>query len=280
MAQNGPKTAVKDLSVSLLDGIMTLKVDAIACKKTEETIKFSLICPGEDEPIRPRQMYVHPDDVDSGTAARMWTTAECDRAREVDGILYRVTAEEIEASKEPVLPPGQIDIHVYPAEDFEKVTRPNGTVMRLRPKAVPHVYAMLTDLVKDETKAYAGELTIRGVQRLYRMHSWDGTLILQEQIRPGEFYEAEGYDHDYPAALLSKMQNAVEATLAEFNPDEFVSVLRERAAALDAAKKDPNAPQIKASEPKESSKESVDDLMALLDSVAAPKKPAKRAVKK
>lgn len=266
------RTAVKDLSLILLDGMMTLKVDALACKKPEETIEFKIICPEEGEPTRPRQMYVHPDDVDSTTAGvRMWSVGDCERAREIDGVLYRVTPEEIDAAKEAVLPSGEITLKAYDAAAVEATTRPNGQVYRLRPKAVPHVYAMLVDLAADPDLALIGDLTIKGVQRLYRLTSWNGSLLLQETIRPGEFYDAEDYSHDYPAPLLAKMREALNATRGEFDPEVYASHMREQAKALDAAKRDPNAapPAPKAKAKVEAT---TDDLMAMLDSVAAASK--------
>lgn len=275
MAASGPKTAVKDLNVSLLDGLMNLKVDALPTKRAAETVSFKVIVPLPGEPTQPKQMYVHPDDVASTKGpVRMWTTTECDRAREVDGILHRVTQEEIDAAKEPAIEKGSIDLKVYDAGAVEGTTRPSGALYTLRPKAVPHVYAMLVDLAADTGLALIGEMTVRDVQRLYRLVSWNGSLLLQELIRPGEFYDAEDYTHDYPAALLTKMKDACMASLAVFDPDAYTNHLREQAAALDAAKRDPNAPVVKPAKPAPV-RESVDDLMAMLDGVAAKAKPAK-----
>lgn len=270
----GPKTAVKDLSVTLLGGLMTLKVDVLPCRKAEETVKFSLICPEEVEPTKPVQMYVHPDDVDSTKGpVRMWKVSECERAREIDGILHRVTAEEIEAAKETLIEKGEIDLAVYRAAEVEATTRPSGALYRLRPKAVPQVYAMLVDLVADPDLAFIGEMTNRDVQRMYRLTSWNGALLLQEMVRPGEFYDAEDYSHPYPDALLGKMQEAVTATIEDFDPEQYANFLRDRAEALDAAKRDPNAKP--APKKVEKPKDSVDDLMAMLDGVAAKAKPSK-----
>jgi len=281
MGDTPAKTAIKDLSVTMLGGMMTLKVDALACRKPEERVEFKLVVPASEtpEPTKPVQMYVHPDDVDSASGpVRMWKVSECERAREIDGILYRVTQEEIDAAKEPVIEKGAIDIKVHRAADVEAQTRPSGAVYRLRPKAVPHVYAMLVDLASDPDLAFLGEMTVRDVQRLYRLTSWNGALLLQECIRPGEFYDAEDYRHDYPEALLDKMREAVAATVEDFEPDAYYSHLREQAKAFDESKRDPNAPK---PEPKAKPKAeaSVDDLMAMLDGVAAKAKPKAKAKK-
>lgn len=277
MAETGPKTAIKDLNLSLLDGMMNLKVDALPTRRAPETVAFKIIVPLPGEPVQPKQMYVHPDDLDSQKAGvRMWSTVECERAREIDGILYRVTPDEIDAAKEPAIEKGEIALKVFAASAVEATTRPSGALYTLRPKAVPHVYAMLVDLVSDPSLAFIGEMTVRDVQRLYRLTAWNGALRLQECIRPGEFYDHEDYGHDYPAALLDKMREAVTATVADFDPEVYTNHLRDQAAALDAAKRDPNAPTVA---PKKAApvRESVDDLMALLDGVAAAAKPKVKA---
>lgn len=275
MAESGPKTAVKDLNLSLLDGLMNLKVDALPTKRAAETVSFKIIVPLPGEPVQPKQMYVHPDDIDSAKAGvRMWSTVECERAREIDGILHRVTPEEIDAAKEPAIEKGEIALKVFDATAVEATTRPSGALYTLRPKAVPHVYAMLVDLVADTSLAFIGEMTVRDVQRLYRLTSWNGALLLQECIRPGEFYDPEDYSHDYPSPLLAKMKDACTASLGVFDPTTYTNHLREQAAALDAAKRDPNAPVVKPAKAAPV-RESVDDLMAMLDTVAAKAKPAK-----
>lgn len=265
------KPATKDATLSLLGGLLTLNVDVLPAKIAEERVTLTYIIPDIDEPTRPEQMYVDPAD-----PARQWKPGQLDKARDVDGILYRVDPDEVAEAKTPLLPTGQIDVTSFPAEQVEKVCRPSGALYRLRPKAAPHVYAMLVDLLADRTVAFVAELTIRGNQRMYRVESWNGALILQEQVRPGEFYAAEDYSKEYPEALLDKMQTAVSTTVEDFDPDTYRSFLRDRAAELDAAKRDPNAaPVVKvAPRPK------VDDaeaLMALLDGVAAASKAKPKA---
>lgn len=268
------KPASKDASLSLIGGLMTIKVDVLPAKRPEETIEFKLICPDEDEPTRPVQMYVHPDDVD-GDQPRMWKTGECDRAREVDGLLHRVTPEEIEAAKETVLPSGQMAVTIVPAAQFQTIA--NGAFYRLRPKDQPAVYAALVKrVVADDDLAYILELTIRGKQRFYRLIAQDDALCIVEHIRPGELYEAEGYSTDADQKLVDMLGEAVRNNVEDFNPDEYVNFLRERAAELDAAKKDPNAaPIVKA--PRAAKVDDTAGLLAALESAAKAKKPRRKA---
>jgi hypothetical protein len=273
------KPAVSEATLSLLGGLMTLKVAVLPAKMAEERIDLKLICPDTDDPTRPVQMYVHPDDV-GGDKPRMWTTGECDRAREVDGILYRVDADEVKEAKTPLLPTGEMSISVFPAEQVTSVSRPGGALYRLRPTAAPHVYAMLVDLVgQDVDHAFMCELAMRSSQRFYRLEAWNGALVLTEYVRPGEFNPAEDYTADYPAELLTKAQAAIGAQVEEFDPEQYVSFLRDRAKELDDVKRDPKA---KAAQRKAAPKPKIDDtdaLMALLDGVAATAKPKGRTRK-
>lgn len=266
------KPAAKDASLSLLGGLMNIKVDVLPAKKAEENVEFKLICPDEDEPTRPVQMYVHPDDVD-GDQPRMWKVGELDKAREIDGLLHRVTPEEIEAAKETLLPTGQMAVTVVPAGQFTTVA--NGAFYRLRPKEQPAVYAALVKRIAADTDlAYVLELTIRGKQRFYRLISWQDTLCIQEHVRPGELYEPEGYSTDADQKLVDMLGEAVRNNVEDFNPDEYVNFLRARAEELDAAKRDPNAPKVEKA-PRAPKVDDTAGLLAALES-AAKKKPARR----
>lgn len=263
------KPAAKDASLSLLGGLMTIKVDVLPAKKAEETVEFKLICPDEDEPTRPVQMYVHPDDVD-GDQPRMWKVGELEKAREIDGLLHRVTAEEIEAAKETVLPTGQMTVTVVPAAQFETVA--NGAFYRLRPKEQPAVYAALVKrIAADADLAYITELTIRGKQRFYRLISWQDALCAQEHVRPGELYDGEQYSTDADQKLVDMLGDAVRNNVEDFNPEEYVNFLRARAEELDAAKRDPNAPKVEKA-PRAVKVDDTAGLLAALESAAKAKK--------
>jgi non-homologous end joining protein Ku len=271
MANTVSKPAVKDATMSLLGGMMNITVDILPAKLAEETVSFPYICPDEDEPVKPKQMYVHPDDVDKDTGPiRMWASGELDHAREVDGILHRVTKAEMDAAREAVLPPKEIALSIFPADEVEAVARPGGALYRVRPKASPHVYAMILDAVEKATnKAFIGEMTIRGKQRMYRLLAWNRNLILQEQIRPGEFYDPEDYTHEYPSKLLDSFIAAVDAQTETFDPEAYANFLRDRAKEIDDAKRDPNAPKATPAKPVRVAKDDSDALMAMLEGLAS-----------
>lgn len=263
------RPAAKDASLSLLGGLMTIKVDVLGAKRAEETVEFKLICPDEDEPTRPVQMYVHPDDVDADHP-RMWKTGELDKAREVDGILYRATPEEIADAKETVLPTGQMSVTIVPAEQFQTVA--SGAFYRLRPKEQPAVYAALTRRVAADTDlAYITELTIRGKQRFYRLLVVDNVLCILEHIRPGELYDAEEYSTETDVKLVDMLGEAVRNNVEDFDPEAYVNFLRARAEELDAAKRDPNAPKVEKA-PRANKTNDTAGLLAALESAAKAKK--------
>lgn len=270
------RTAAKDAKLSLLGGLMTLVVDVLPAKIAEERIEFKLICPDEDEPTKPVQRYVHPDDVDGTGPIRMWPVGELNRAREIDGILYPVTDDDIAEAKETLLPSGEMEVTFVPAEQFEARSRPSGMLYRLRPKAQPKVYAAVyaeIDALSDV--AAICELTMRGSQRLYRLQAWNGALVLQEQVRPGEFYDGETYNLECDERLRATLHGAIEAQVVDFDPEGYVNFLRQRAQELDEAKRDPNAPK-----PERKAKvveDSTDDLIALLEASAAAAKAKKPA---
>lgn len=269
------KPAKKDATIAFLGGMMSLTVDVLPAKKAEETVRFTTIVPEDGEPTRPVQMYVHPDDLDAANP-RMWPIGECEKAREVDGILVRVSAEEIAEVKEPLLPAGEMTVTVVPADQFD--TQPNGALYRLRPKAQPAVYAAVVARVReDDDLAYITELQLRGAQRFYRVIAWNDGLYLQEHVRPGEFHETEAFPTDADPKLVETLGQAIRSQVEDFDPEGYVNFLRDRAAELDAAKRDPNAKPA----PRKAAAPKVDDtagLLAMLEGVAAAAKP-KRATK-
>lgn len=275
-------TAAKDATMSFLNGTFTMQVDVLSAKIAAERIDFRLVIPAdvEPDPVNPVQMYVHPDDTDGTGPVRMWRVNELDKAREVGKTLHRVTPDEIEAAKETLLPTGVMAVRVVPADEFESQSRPDGAFYRLRPKGNAAVYAaFVARIALDTDLAYITELTMRGWQKFYRVVSWNGTLCLQEHVRPFEFAPAETYSADYPPELCDKFGEAFRATVESFDPDEYRNFLRDRAAELDAAKADPNAAPIVPAKPKPV----VDDtagLMALLDTVAATASKPKGKTKK
>ncbi len=229
------KTYASDLNLTLL-GTMTLSVDAVPARRSEARIEFKTISPTRDEPTQLPQVFWDQENNEH------FKQGEMAKARLVDGVLHRVSAEDIEALKTPVLPPGEAVVSTYKMSDIEDVTKPGGTLYWLKPhapkgKAVPKAternYALFVDVLADSDFAWVMEMTLRGDQKMFRLISWDGRLALQELIRPGEFNEVPLVECDYDERLVAAANAAAEANVREFDPDEFLNYHRERAAQLD-----------------------------------------------
>lgn len=270
------KAAMSGIELIAL-GAVRVNVDAFTAKRSEGTVAFKTICPDCDDPTPLPQKY-------ECDAHGLFSVGELQKARLVDGELHRVTEEEIAAAKAP----GTVDtgiVTIFESAEVEAHTRPNGAVYVLRPgrnaktKKVSaedvKLYGLLVDVIgKATSQAWIVEHTSRGSQKLYRLESWNDTLVMQELVRPGEFHATVATDKSYDPRLLDAMNEAAEALVAPFNPTGFENVMRERAAELDEAKRTgaPVPAAVAAATPKDNS----GDLLALL---AASTKMAKKAKK-
>ena len=264
-----------DLHITVL-GTMDLNVDAVPARRSAPKVALTTIHPHKDDPTKLPQVYW---DEESG---EHFVLGEMDRAREVDGVLYRVTEEEIEALKTPILPPGETSVIPYNATDVEEVTRPDSSVYWLKPRkgknkkvidAQARTYAVMVEVLQDTDKAWVMEMSMRNEQKMFRLGSWQGRLFLQELVRPGEFNEIEATEYNYSDVLFDMVKQAADAQTGEFNPDEFTNFYRDRAAALDEAKRNGTDVEVAVSE--SSVVDDTDDEAGLMAMLAASVKEAK-----
>lgn len=208
-------------------GIMNVAVDLFPTEVSDRAVRFSLGCPSCDSPVKLTQQYVCPEDGSHGP----FTTADASRVKEINGILYKVSDEEIEGIKEPSLPPGDATVSVFPAAQVEASTRPTGKAYRLRPRvasALP-IYAMVRDLVANPEYAFVLELTLRNNQKMYRVETWNSQLVIQELLRPDEVRAADVIDASYDGKLLATATTLAETQVEDFDPAAFRNAVRERA---------------------------------------------------
>lgn len=271
------RTFASNVTVSL--AVMNMQTDLLPVKQGDGAVKFKIVCPDCDDTVTMDQKYICTEDEShvhtSGTAAR---------AKDVDGVLVKVTAEDIEAIKEPTLEPNQLDLQVYPADQVDAATRPVGVAYRVRPKPTKgsmQVYGVLRDLFADESVAYIGEMTIRSEQKLFRAEVWHGQILLQELARPELVAPVDQIDVTYDTKLLKTAKALADALVEDFDPEAFRSVVQQRAAEFDAAQRaaatgTAPAPKKKAA-PKQD--DSTDALLAALEASVTQIKAKKPASK-
>jgi non-homologous end joining protein Ku len=275
-----PPKAVGTVELSFFGGLANLQCSMVPVKKSEPG-GLKIVCPDCEDTTKLEQRYLCPVDGQHGP----FTAAEAARAIEVDRQLKRVTEDEAKALKEPTLPSGSAEFTAFPAHEVEAATMQSGATYRLRPKNAQRQYSALVDFLRDgkAEQALITELTYRDVQKMYRLIERDGMLVLVELVRPGELHPAENVTVEYQVELLDMFASAFEDQVEEFDPEAFASTTRDRVAALEASKRDPNAPVL-APAPKVAAKKTDDDdaLMAALSARMGTKKatPAKRAAKK
>jgi len=277
------RAVASDVQCSFL-GVITLPLDLVPVKRSDGAAKFELACTECDDPTKLSQQYVCPNNPDHGP----FVSSTAGRAMKVDGILRLVSEDEMAAVKEPTLPKGEATFSVFHASSVESQTLPNGAVYRLRSKGAQkagEAYAMLVDLLTDTTLAFICEMTNRGVQKMYRCISRDGSLMLTELIRPGEFYPSDLVSHEYDGRMLENATSILKANVEDFDPEIYRNVTRDRVTQLAEVKRDPNAPPIESvakAKPAEEESDLFTALALAAENVKAPAKkaPAKKAPKK
>lgn len=270
-----PAKAIGTTDLIFFEGMMSFTTSIVPVKKSGTGLK--LCCPACDDATKLDQRYICSVEASHGP----YEQKEAHRAIEVDGMLRKVTAQEILDLKAATIADGEANFSVYHASDVEKCTMASGSLYRLRPKTGLKPYSMLVDLLKDESLAFVCEMTFKGGQKMYRCISRDGMLWLRELIRPHEFHAPENVVTDYPGALLEAATKKAEASVKTFDPVEYENVQRRRLAQLEDTKRDPNAPKPEVVKPVAKG-DDVDDLVAMLQASIdnAEKKPRKRTAKK
>lgn len=266
--------SIGSTELNFFDGLMSFKVSLVPVKKSLKSLK--LCCPQCDEASEVSQQYqckVDPKHVP-------FTTKDAHRMIEVDGVFRKATDEDREELKETTVPDGDTTFSIFHASEVEKYTLPAGSTYRLRPQTGLKLYAVLVDMLRDESLAFICEMTYKGTQKMYRCISRDGMLWLRELIRPSEFNPTETFDAEYPGALLELATENAKASVQTFDPEQYANVQRDRLAQLEDHLRDPNAPKpetVTSSAPKV---DDVDSLLASLQASIDAKTPKKTTRKK
>lgn len=246
MTSNGKpvRAYASDVQFTFL-GLMSLGCDLLPLIRSDggnasKAASFKTICPGCDTPTPIPQSYVC-------ATHGSFSVSELHRAREVDGVLHRVSEEEVEAVKAPLIPEGQANVHLFPAESIDAATRPGTKGYLLRPakgkrKQVPDqqmwLYSALVDEISgDPQVAWVTEVAARKSQSMFRIVVWNGNLALQELVRPSELNEFPAQTVGYDSRLLAGLKQAVSGAVEDFDPAKFALFYRDRAQALDDAKR-------------------------------------------
>lgn len=256
-------------------GLTSLVVDILPAKLPGDKSGLKIVCPHCTDATPAHQEY-HCEE------HGMIPYDELGRAIDVDGVLRKVSEDEIETLKSTTVPKGVLDFSVFHATEIERETVQSGNVFRLRPQTNPALYHLIVDLVSDRKLAFVAEMTLRGSQKLYRVVARDGMLTLVELIRPGELRDVVVASGEYPVELLTELRDFAERQVSTFNPDTYRDVMRDRTAELVETKRNPDAP---APEPKPVAVKLDDGLGGLramleLKSTKPEPKPRKRAAKK
>lgn len=225
---------------------------------------FFMLCPGcgADSPSRVNQGY----SCDHGHGP--FSVSEIPlRGKEDGDEIVVVSKEEIDAAKESAHTKLLLELHVHDAEQVEKRAFPVDKPYVFWPheasaKAASIFKEMVDEAGKCNGKSLVGMLNTGRDEKLIRVQTWNGMIVLQTICRPEDAKDFPEYP--VPAAdekLLGLAKTLVDGQVEEFDPDDYRKTSRERLGLLvDAAKRGETAPieSIAVPAPKE------DDVEAML----------------
>jgi hypothetical protein len=262
---------LSDITVSL--GLFNVPCAFVPAKAADTSTKFRIICPhGDhgDEAVPPAQRYICEGHTAEDTVRAVladasltkaadlraavdaallkvhgpYSSSEAARAREVDKVLHKVTAEEIGATKEstdPDIVEGQMALQTSPRGQVTASVLPSGIAYRLRPRnGAFQAYAILMDAISATGDEYAvyGEVIARGEQKLFLLSVFTdaaGTrqIIAQESLRPGDMAELDRIEVAYSEAHAKMARELIVSSAVDFDPESYVSQRKVRAEELD-----------------------------------------------
>jgi non-homologous end joining protein Ku len=253
--------------VTISFALVSFSVDLLPAtiSKSIKKESFTNICPKCDEPHKLRQQYVCSFDDTHGP----FTTTDAAKAiTTADGTLRRCTPEEIESVSKAAARSLSVDLSVFPADQIENATLPSGTVYRLKlrnpNKGSMQSYALLVELVRNQEYAFVCEITMRSVERMFRLTANNGALTIVELARPEDVYSTEPIEMPLDDKIRALADRVVEEYCDEFDPQSWAS---KRAARIEALRGSSEQAPSTVTAP-EAGK--VEDLMDLLErSIAA-----------
>lgn len=263
---------LSEITVSL--GLFNVPCAFVPAKATDNSLKLKVVCPHTDhgkDAIAPTQQYVC-DGNDAVTLVRKalndpnitkignlrdaidaallavhgpYASSEAARAREVDGVLHKLSPEEVETFRKTAddtdIIEQQMALQASPREQVAANILPSGTVYRLRPKSGAFVaYSILMDAIAEteaDTVVY-GEVIARDQQKLFALSVFtdaEGTrqIIAQEMLRPGDLAELDHATVEYPDSHLKMAVDLIHQSTEDFDPEMYENRRKAKAEELD-----------------------------------------------
>jgi hypothetical protein len=209
--------------VSLNLGLLSCKVSLVPMKRSKKSaesmgVRLVNVCPVcvEATPLDTFAVCsVHPDE--HGHIG----PSDADKAVKRDGELVKVSAESVADAKTPKVSARKIELSVFHAEQVEQWTVPSGAnAYWLRPEDA-QFYGLLHEIVARRDFAFIGEVTVKGVTKLYRAIVRGDGVALVELVRPDELHEPEPVITESDGRLSGQGEALVAALVREFVPEEW-----------------------------------------------------------
>ena len=224
------RAVASNVVLNIGTSLVNLQVDLLSARPSDKT-GFSSLCPSCEDPHAVSERYICSEQAGHGP----FTRSQLKKGREIDKVLYSVTDKDEELVKETTITKDEpVRVRIFDAAAVAASTRPTGVSYLLRPLGKTLAsYAAFAEFVADPKMAFLAEVMVRGSQKLYRLESWNGQLVLQELIRPNELAVAEPVVEKVSKDAKAMLKQIIEMETETFKADEFRWITPERVEALD-----------------------------------------------
>lgn len=228
------------VSVSAFSGMVNFTAKLYPLKKSEarKAVAMVSICPDCDDPTKVEQFYTC--ETDHGP----YKSGELSKAKEVNGELVRLSADEVADAKGTDLPAKDLRLSIHPRDAVEAQTFAQGTAYIADPNGPADIYPVLRLLAQEPDLALVGLMNLRGSEKLFRVSAWRDRLVLTELLRPEEINDFEPLSLKEPDTKAVQLASQlVELNKEDFDPDAVKNVFAERLQTIALAKaENPDAP--------------------------------------
>lgn len=267
--QPSHRSYVSDFQI-VIGGLLNTIGDLVGTKVTNagREERMQLVCPVCQDAHPVKQFYKCTDD----PSHTDFVSGDCMKARDEDGVLIKLTSEQITEAKKSELPEKKLEIRVHRLDDVRDSVVPESNAYLFRPRdpddAVYQVILQYLDLHPEYVlmglTQYRNNEKCVMLRKGLNGHLYVQELVWPEDIREFEAPKAVEHDDKFDKAI-KLLQATLDASVEDFDSNEYRKESRKRIATLvslvSAGQPEPK-PSVKTSN-------SIDDLLAVLEQVKA-----------
>lgn len=153
-----------------------------------------------------------------------WKPGELARGIEIDGEIKIVEAEVAKVAKSSGLPKNVLSLVAHESSEVDSKTFPSDKnayifVPNAKDPANSQYSDLLIGMLDKSDKALVGLASIRNVEGMYRLTTWRGHLVVQQQLYPEDINDHETNESE--SLLADKGIKIIDKLTVPFDPEMY-----------------------------------------------------------